>query len=128
VGGGLDIPHPSLYTTLSNQVKLAFFPLFCYLVTFIKPFFKLLISFFIFFFFSVFFPHFFLHYLKFSDIQNMLWKIYGKKIHVFPTFPMRNLTRFKVYIATSPTFMPDREDLSFRENCNIKKKEKLIEI
>jgi hypothetical protein len=24
--------------------------------------------------------------------------------------------------------MPDREDLSFRENCNIKKKEKLIEI
>jgi hypothetical protein len=28
-----------------------------------------------------------------------LWLIYGEKIHAFPTFPPRNLTRFKIYTS-----------------------------
>jgi hypothetical protein len=62
--------------------------------------------------------------------------MYGKKIHAFPTFlqrkpvlkytctwivpPKHNVIPYPTD-KTHPTLMPDRETLSLRENCNMKK-------
>jgi hypothetical protein len=79
-------------------------------------------------FFSLFF--FLFHYLQFSDIQNILWLWFmGKRYLYFQTFLREILSVLKYIlplehyvIPYSPTHMSDREHLSFRENCNIKKK------
>jgi hypothetical protein len=97
-GGGLDIPHPSLCTILSNQVKLAYFSPFVLFGDFYQTYFIIIIIDFVFYFFYIlFFLFFYYYYLQFSDIQKILWLMYWETIHAFPTFPPRNLTRFKIY-------------------------------